>query len=122
MSNLLNSIIYLLDDGSGVNVIVRDEDIWISQKGMASLFGVNVPAISKHISNIFSEGELEQGPTVSIMEIVQNESGRNVKRNIEMYNLDMIISVGYRVNSRKATNFRIWATKVLKEYTTKDLP
>ena len=119
MSNPLDSIIYLLDDGSSVNVIVRDEDIWISQKGMARLFDVNVPAISKHISNILSEGELEQGSTVSKMEIVQNESGRDVKRTIETYNLDMIISVGYRVNSQKATNFRIWATKVLKEYTIK---
>ena len=119
MSNLLEHMMYALDDGSSVNVILKDEDIWISQKGLARLFDVNVPAISKHIANIYAEGELEQESTVSKMEIVQNESGRNVRRTIEMYNLDMIISVGYRVNSQKATNFRIWATKVLKEYTIK---
>lgn len=108
-----------MDGDFSINVILRDENIWISQKNMASLFDVNVPAISKHITNIISEGELEENSTVSKMEIVQNENGREVKRTIEMYNLDMIISVGYRINSRKATEFRIWATKVLKEYTIK---
>ena len=83
------------------------------------LFDVEVPAISKHLSKVFSEGELEYLATVSKMEIVQKEGNRQVKRKIDFYNLDAIISVGYRVNSRKATQFRIWATAVLREYITK---
>lgn len=102
-----------------INSIIKDETIWVTQKTMAELFGVEVPAISKHINNIFIEGELNQQATVSKMEIVQKEGNRNVKRNLEFYNLDVIISVGYRVNSHKATQFRIWATSVLKEYMTK---
>ena len=86
---------------------------------MALLFGVNLPAISKHLKNIFEEGELEINSTVSKMEIVQNEGGREVKRSIDFYNLDAIISVGYRVSSQKATRFRQWATKVLNEYIRK---
>ena len=86
---------------------------------MSVLFGVNPQAITKHILNIYSEGELEQNSTCSKMEQVQKEGNRQVKRTVEVYNLDMIISVGYRVNSQKATNFRIWATKVLKEYAIK---
>ena len=86
---------------------------------MSVLFGVNPQAITKHILNIYSEGELEQNSTCSKMEQVQKEGNRQVKRTVEVYNLDMIISVGYRVNSQKATNFRIWATKILKEYTIK---
>lgn len=83
---------------------------------MAELFDVNVPAISKHLSNIFEEGELLKEATVSKMEIVQMEGSRKVKREPEFYNLDAIIAVGYRVNSKKATRFRQWATKTLKEY------
>jgi len=83
---------------------------------MAALFDVQVPAIAKHLKNIFEDGELQEEATVSKMETVQNEGGRDVKRNIEFYNLDAIISVGYRVNSAKATQFRIWATKTLKEF------
>lgn len=86
---------------------------------MAELFDVNVPAISKHLQNIFDEGELEKSSTVSKMEIVQQEGSRSVKRSMEFYNLDAIISVGYRVNSHRATQFRIWATSVLKEYMQK---
>jgi hypothetical protein len=86
---------------------------------MAELFDVGIPAISKHLSNIYEEGELQIDATVSKMEIVQNEGNRNIKRVLDFYNLDAIISVGYRVNSRKATNFRIWATSILKEYMTK---
>lgn len=102
-----------------MNAVVKDETIWLTQKAMAELFDVEVPAISKHLSNIFSEGELQAESTVSKMEIVQTEGSRNVKRALDFYNLDAIISVGYRVNSRKSTNFRIWATSVLKEYMTK---
>ena len=119
MSSPLDIIIYKSADSSNIDVILREGDIWISQKNMAALFGVQVPAISKHISNIYSEGELDRDATVSKMEIVQNENGRDVRRAVDMFNLDVIISVGYRVNSQKATNFRIWATKVLREYTIK---
>ena len=102
-----------------VNAIIRDETIWLTQKSMAELFAVEVPAVSKHLANIFEEGELSVDSTVSKMEIVQQEGSRNVKRKVDFYNLDAIISVGYRVNSRRATQFRIWATKILKEYITK---
>lgn len=102
-----------------VNALVKDETIWLTQKAMGELFDVGVSAISKHLKNIFEEGELDIDATVSEMEIVQKEGLREVKRMLEFYNLDAIISVGYRVNSKKATNFRIWATSVLKEYMTK---
>ena len=102
-----------------VDVVVKDENIWVTQKAMAELFGVKVPAISKHLKNIFEEGELQQESTISKMETVQNEGTRNIKRLVDFYNLDAIISVGYRVNSRKATKFRIWATQILKEYMQK---
>lgn len=102
-----------------VNAVVKDESVWLTQKGMAELFAVEVPAISKHLSNIYAEGELQQSATVSKMEIVQQEGTRNVRRQIDFYNLDAIISVGYRVNSRRATHFRIWATNILKEYMIK---
>jgi hypothetical protein len=102
-----------------IDVVVKDETIWLTQKAMAALFDVQIPAINKHLSNIFEAGELEKDATVSTLEIVQNEGNRNVTRNIEFYNLDAIISIGYRVNSAKATQFRIWATKTLKEFITK---
>lgn len=107
------------DEDISVNAVVKDETVWLTQKGMAELFAVEVPAISKHLANIFSEGELQQSATVSKMEIVQQEGTRSVRRQIDFYNLDAIISVGYRVNSRRATHFRIWATRVLKEYMIK---
>ena len=107
------------DEDVSVNAVVKDESIWLSQKGMAELFSVEVPAISKHLSNIYAEGELQQNATVSKMEIVQVEGTRSVRRQVDFYNLDAIISVGYRVNSRRATHFRIWATGVLKEYMIK---
>ena len=113
-------ILYQIDDTNVcINVIYEDETFWITQKAMAELFDVNVPAISKHLSNIFEEGELEKEATVSKMEIVQHEGNRQVRREPEFYNLDAIIAVGYRVNSKKATRFRQWATQTLKEYITK---
>ena len=113
-------LLYKVDDSDiNVNAILKDETIWLSQKGMAELFDVEVPAISKHLTNIFVEGELSEDVTVSKMEIVQQEGKRQVKRLVEFYSLDAIISVGYRVNSKRATHFRIWATKVLKEYMIK---
>lgn len=107
------------DESVSVNAIVKDETIWLTQKAMAQLFGIDVPAISKHLSNIYSDGELSRASTVSKMEIVQTEGVRKVKRNTDFYNLDAIISVGYRVNSVRATHFRIWATGILKEYMQK---
>lgn len=83
---------------------------------MAELFGVEIPAISKHLTNIFAEGELDAEATLSKMETVQQEGKRQVRRTLDFYNLDAIISVGYRVNSRPSDPFRIWATGVLKEY------
>lgn len=102
-----------------VNVIFKEETFWMTQKAMTELFEVEKSAISKHLSNIFDEEELDKGSTVSKMETVQKEGNRNVKRNVEFYNLDAIIAVGYRVNSKKATRFRQWATKTLKEYIQK---
>ena len=113
-------VLYQVEDTNiCVNVVFKDETFWMTQKAMAELFDVNVPAISKHLSNIFEEGELFKEATVSKMEIVQMEGNRKVKREPEFYNLDAIIAVGYRVNSKKATRFRQWATKTLKDYITK---
>ena len=113
-------VLYQVEDTNiCVNVVFKDETFWMTQKAMAELFDVNVPAISKHLSNIFEEGELFKEATVSKMEIVQMEGNRKVKREAEFYNLDAIIAVGYRVNSKKATRFRQWATKTLKDYITK---
>ena len=113
-------LLYETEDGKiNVDVILKDETIWLSQKSMAELFDVQIPDINKHLNNIYNEFELNRDSTISKMEIVQKEGNRNVKRNIEFYNLDAIIAVGYRVNSKKATQFRIWATKVLKDYMIK---
>ena len=120
MSNEFQFLMYQsVDEDISVNAVIRDETIWLTQKSMAKLFDVDVPAISKHLSNIYDEGELMQDSTISKMEIVQQEGNRQVKREQNFYNLDAIISVGYRVNSRRATQFRIWATSVLKEYMIK---
>ena len=119
----MNEIQFLLyntpDENIKVNVIVKDETLWLTQKAMAELFDVEVPAISKHLKNIYEEGELSREATISKMETVQQEGSRTVRRTTDFFNLDAIISVGYRVNSRRATHFRIWATGVLKEYMTK---
>ena len=121
MTNEIQFILYNLPDNEGsVQGVVRDETIWLTQKAMAQLFGVNVPAISKHLQNIYDSGELHKDATISKMEIVVNRGFRGeVKENVDFYNLDAIISVGYRVNSAKATHFRQWATKVLNEYIRK---
>jgi hypothetical protein len=103
-----------------VNVAVRDETAWLTQKAMAELFGVQIPAINKHIKNIYQEGELSENTTISKMETVVNRGFRGeICEMIDFYNLDMIIAVGYRVNSKRATAFRIWATQILKEFITK---
>ncbi len=117
---LTNFLLYSAPDGAiKLEVILNDETVWLSQKSIARLFGVQVPAVSKHLKNIFESGELDKGSTISILETVQEEGGRSVKRNTEYFNLDAIISVGYRINSRQATRFRIWATQTLKEYIIK---
>ena len=111
-------IVKFNNDSVEVDVTVSplEETVWLTQEQMALLFNVNVPAINKHIRNIISENELEESSTISKMEIVRYEGNRRVKRNINIYNLDMIISVGYRVNSVEGIKFRKWANKVLKEY------
>lgn len=103
-----------------INVVVKDDTIWATQKTIAELYEVQTPAISKHLKNIYEEGELEESSTISKMEIVVNRGFRGaVKEDMLFYNLDAIISVGYRVNSRKATRFRQWATRTLNEYIRK---
>ena len=120
MPNEIQYTLYSIDsEDIKVKVAIKDETIWVTQRGMAELFDVNVSAISKHLANIYAEGELSQPATVSKMEIVQTEGARQVTRLIDFYNLDAVISVGYRVNSRRATQFRIWATGILKEFIKK---
>ncbi len=120
MNKQIHYVLYHSDESDvAVNAVLQNDSIWVTQKAMADLFAVNTPAISKHLKNIYEEGELSEESTVSKMEIVQIEGSRQVKRNVDFYNLDAIISVGYRVNSRQATKFRIWATGVLKEYMIK---
>lgn len=115
-----NIVLYQIEDTNVcVKVIYKEETFWLSQKAMAELFDVNVSAISKHLKNIYNENELDEEATISKMETVQTEGDRQVKRKLDFYNLDAIIAVGYRVNSKKATRFRQWATKTLKEYITK---
>ena len=116
-----NNIVFYQTENADVvvNVVYKDETFWLSQKAMAALFDVNTQAITKHLSNIYEEQELVKDSTCSILEQVQKEGKRNVKRSVEFYNLDAIIAVGYRVNSKKATKFRQWTTKTLREYITK---
>lgn len=120
MNNEIQFLLYSMPDDKGkVQVVIKDETLWCTQRAMAELFGVGVPAISKHLNNIYEDKELQKEATVSKMEIVQVEGTRVVKRTSEFYNLDAIIAVGYRVSSFKATRFRQWATKVLHEYIQK---
>lgn len=107
------------DDKVRVRVLLRGETIWLSLSQMAELFDVGIPAVSKHLKNIYETGELEREATVSKMATVQSEGDRQVRRHLDYYYLDAIIAVGYRVNSRRATRFRIWATGVLKEFIIK---
>lgn len=108
------------EDSGKVQVVIKDETIWCTQKAMAQLFGVGVPAVSKHLKNIFEEGELAPEMTISKMETVINRGKRGeVNEFIDFYNLDAIIAVGYRVSSLKATRFRQWATTILNEYIRK---
>ena len=113
MNREIQFLLYNMPGDSGkVQVVIKDETIWCTQKAMAQLFGVGVPAVSKHLKNIFEEGELSQEMTISKMETVINRGKRGeVYEFIDFYNLDAIIAVGYRVSSLKATRFRQWATK-----------
>lgn len=118
-----NLLIYKNKEGNiVVDAIYKDETLWLTQKGMAKVFDVGVPAISKHLRNIFDEKELNESMVVSKMENTTQHGAIKEKtqtNEVKIYNLDAIIAVGYRVNSKKATEFRIWATKVLKEYIIK---
>lgn len=120
MSDQSQFLLYTAPDGGvKVEVFLKDETVWLTQKVLAELFGVKVPAVNKHLKKIFESGELTREPTVSKMEIVRAEGSREVTRELEFYNLDAIIAVGYRVNSYQATQFRIWATKTLREFIIK---
>ena len=121
MSNEIHFLLYNMPDADGkVQVVIKGETLWCTQKAMAQLFGVGVPAISKHLKNIFTEGELNPDTTISKMETVVNRGMRGeVNELIDFYSLDAIIAVGYRVSSLKATRFRQWATKILNEYIKK---
>ena len=121
MSNEIQFILYQLPDEEGrVQVVIKDETIWATQKAMAQLFGIDKSGISRHIANIFKDGELRQDTTVAKIATVVNRGIRGeVEELVDFYNLDMIIAVGYRVSSARATKFRIWATKILNEYIRK---
>jgi death-on-curing family protein len=112
-------VIYKSKEGPKLEVRLEEDNIWLTLNQIASLFDVQKAAISKHIKNIFNSGELNPDSTVSKMETVQIEGDRRIKRTLTYFSLDMIISVGYRVNSKRATQFRIWATKTLKEHLVK---
>lgn len=115
-----NFLLYETEDGNiNVNVILKDETIWLTQKSMAELFNCSKDNIGFHLKNIYESNELNKTSTTEFFSVVQKEGNRKVKRNLEFYNLDAIIAVGYRVNSKKATQFRIWATKILKDYIIK---
>ena len=120
MPNDFRFLIYnSAEEDVSVNAVIKDESIWLSQRGMAELFDCTTDNISLHLKKIYAEGELEETATTEEFSVVQQEGNRNVSRSKRFYNLDAIISVGYRVNSRRATHFRIWATGILKEYMTK---
>lgn len=123
MSNEIQFLLYSLPDAEGkVQVIIKDETIWCTQKAMAQLFGVQRPAITKHLGNIFKEKELDENVVCSIMELTTEHGaieGKIQKNATKFYSLDAIIAVGYRVSSFRATKFRQWATKILNEYIKK---
>jgi len=120
MKNEFQFLVYhSAQEDVSVNAAIKDETIWLTQKAMAELFDCTVDNISLHLKNIYADGELSEKATAEEFSVVQQEGARQVNRDIMHYNLDAIISVGYRVNSRRATRFRIWATGILKEYMTK---
>lgn len=117
---LTEFLLYTAPNGDvKVEIIFHNETVWLTQKRMAELFGVDVSTINEHLKNIYKTGELEEAATIGKFPIVQTEGDREVSRELNCYNLDVILAVGYRVNSRQATQFRIWATQVLREYIIK---
>lgn len=120
MPNESQILLYRADDGkTQIQVKLQDETVWLTQAQMAELFQKDVRTISEHIQNLFEEGELEKGATIRKFRIVQTEGKRSVTREVDFYNLDVIISIGYRVKSHRGTQFRIWATQRLREYIVK---
>ena len=120
MENNFQFLIYRsAEEDVTVDAFIKDDTVWLTQKGMAKLFDCTTDNISLHLKNIYTEGELAESATTEESSVVQTEGNRQVRRPAKLYNLDAIISVGYRVNSRRATHFRIWATGILKEYMTK---
>jgi hypothetical protein len=115
-----DGLLYQADDGQTcLSVRIADESVWLSQRQMAELFQKGVPTINEHIQRIYEEGELDRDPTIRKFRIVQTEGSRSIEREVEFYNLDVIISVGYRVHSHRGTQFRQWATRRLREYILK---
>ena len=120
MNEISNFILYTTPNGHvQLDILLQDENLWLTQKGLAELFGVERSVITKHLRNIYDSDELDKVSTCAKFAQVQQEGNRTVRRELEYYNLDAIISVGYRVNSSKATQFRIWAPKTLKEFIIK---
>ena len=120
MNQDFNFLMYrTADEDVSVNAVIKDETVWLTQKAMAELFGCSSDNISLHLKNVYADGELDVAATTEEFSVVQTEGTRRVSRKTKFYNLDAIISVGYRVNSKRATHFRIWATGILKEYMTK---
>lgn len=120
MPNEIQFVLYNIDkEDVNVKVAIKDDTIWVTQRGMAELFDCSADNISLHLKNIYQDGELQESATAEDFSVVQNEGSRQVSRNLKFYNLDAIISVGYRVNSRRATQFRIWATNILREFIQK---
>lgn len=120
--NDLQYQLYKLDNENEINALIKEDTIWLTQKSMSELFDVGIPAISKHLNNIFENGELDKEVVISKMETTTQHgalANKTQTKNTTFYNLDAIISVGYRVNSLRATRFRQWATKILREYMTK---
>lgn len=118
--NESNILLYETDEGKiNVDVILKDETIWLTQKSMSELFECSTDNVGLHLKNIYNDQELDIDSTTEKFSVVRKEGNRNVKRKLDFYNLDAIIAVGYRINSKKATKFRIWATKILKEYMIK---
>ena len=117
IGNEKNILFYNDEDGNvKIEVLLENEDVWLNTEALATLFSIDRSGIVRHINNIYKDGELEESATCAKIAQVQEEGKRKVKRNYSYYNLDMIISIGFRVNSKKAIKFRTWANKIIKDY------